>query len=86
MNVSLTTNFYSNNKRIGGPKTVTVGRSSLISRPPLGIATAASNQKLLTLMVIHMRHRPRRGDDEEVRYHRRSRSLLAGGGFVVGLA
>ena len=82
MNIRLTTNIHSYNKRAGGPKSATVGRSSSFT-PRRSTIAAASYIVLRTLMVLLLSRRPRRGDDEEVSNHRRSRGLLAGGGFVV---
>ena len=85
LNISLTTNFYSNNKRIGGPKSATVGRSSYFtpcrsrrSPPPL-------TKSFQTQWLFEMIRRPRRVDDEEVSNHRRSRSLLAPAALLFGL-
>ena len=65
-----------------GQNSATVGRSSYFA-PRRSTIAAASYSVLLTLMVLHLSGRPRRGDDEEVSNHQRSRSLLAAGGFVV---
>jgi len=65
-----------------GQNSATVGRSSYFALCRSTIATA-SYTVLRTLMVLLLSSRPRRGDDEEVSNHRRSRGLLAAGGFVV---
>ena len=82
LNVRFTTNIHSYNKRVGGPKSATVGRSSSFTPRCSTIATA-SYTVLRTLMVLLLSSRPRCGDNEEVSNHRRSRGLLAAGGFVV---
>jgi hypothetical protein len=82
LNIRFTTNIHSYNKRVGGPKSATVGRSSSFT-PRRSTIAAASYIVLRTLMVLLLSRRPRRGDDEEVSNHRRSRGLLAAGGFVV---
>ena len=82
LNIRFTMNIHSYNKRVGGPKSATVGRSSSFT-PRRSTITAASYTVLRTLMVLLLSRRPRRGDDEEVSNHRRSRGLLAAGGFVV---
>ena len=65
-----------------GQNSATVGRSSYFALCRSTIATA-SYTVLRTLMVLLLIRRPRLGDDEEVSNHRRSRGLLAAGGFVV---
>ena len=82
LNIRFTTNIHSYNKRVGGPKSATVGRSSSFTPRCSTIATA-SYTVLRTLMVLLLSRRPRRNGDEEVSNHRRSRDLLAAGGFVV---
>ena len=82
LNIRFTTNIHSYNKRVGGPKSATVGRLSSFT-PRRSTIAAASYTVLRTLMVLLLSRRPKRGDDEEVSNHRRSRGLLAAGGFVV---
>ena len=65
-----------------GQNSATVGRLSYFAFCRSTIA-AASYTVLRTLMVLLLTCRPRCGDDEEVSNHRRSRGLLAAGGFVV---
>ena len=65
-----------------GQNSATVGRSSYFALCRSTIA-AASYTVLRTLMVLLLIRRPRLGNDKEVSNHRRSRGLLAAGGFVV---
>ena len=65
-----------------GPKSATVGRQ-LQFTPRRSTIAAASAYRLEILMALLMSRRLRRGNDEEVSYHRRSRGLLAAGGLLV---
>ena len=82
LNVRFTMNYYSSNKRVGGPKSATIGRSSYFMTLCSAIA-AASYSVLRTSMVLRLRRRLGRGNDEEVSYDRRSWGLLAAGGLLV---
>ena len=82
MNIRLTTNVHSYNKRVGGPKSATVGRSSSFM-PQCSTITTDSYAVLRTSMVLQLHRRSGRGDDEGGSIAHRSRRLLAAGGFVV---